>query len=152
MLNLILRRTTACHNKPGYYQRYYLFHGSAPPAHSPKTARESCRAKLNDLNQRVQGRPTAVEHRRGKVVRQPRFDGRERENFKHALFALAFFSRRQDRELPGAISPGLLGLSASSLRSIALRDGFSVSNALLLGQSLPAFTLLANNPHPALFL
>jgi hypothetical protein len=65
---------------------------------------------------------------------------------------LAFFSRRQDRELPGAISRGLLGLSASSLRSIALRDGFSVSNALLLGQSLPAFTLLANNPHPALFL
>ena len=33
---------------------------------------------------------------------------RERENFNHALFALAFFSRRQDRELPGAISRGLL--------------------------------------------
>jgi hypothetical protein len=33
---------------------------------------------------------------------------RERENFSHALFALAFFSQRQDRELPGAISRGLL--------------------------------------------
>ena len=33
---------------------------------------------------------------------------RERENFNHALFALAFFSRRQDRELLGAISRGLL--------------------------------------------
>ena len=33
---------------------------------------------------------------------------RERENFNQALFALAFFSRRQDRELPGAISRGLL--------------------------------------------
>jgi hypothetical protein len=31
----------------------------------------------------------------------------ERENFNHALFALAFFSRRQDRELLGAISRGL---------------------------------------------
>ena len=29
-------------------------------------------------------------------------------NFNHALFALAFFSRRQDRELLGAISRGLL--------------------------------------------
>jgi hypothetical protein len=33
---------------------------------------------------------------------------RERENFNHTLFALAFFSRRQDRELLGAISRGLL--------------------------------------------
>ena len=33
---------------------------------------------------------------------------RERENFNYAVFALAFFSRRQDRELPGAISRGLL--------------------------------------------
>ena len=33
---------------------------------------------------------------------------RERENFNQAVFALAFFSRRQDRELPGAISRGLL--------------------------------------------
>ncbi len=33
---------------------------------------------------------------------------RERENFNHALFAFAFFSRRQDRELLGAISRGLL--------------------------------------------
>ena len=33
---------------------------------------------------------------------------REQENFNHALFALAFFSRRQDRELLGAISRGLL--------------------------------------------
>ena len=32
----------------------------------------------------------------------------ESENFNHALFALAFFSRRQDRELLGAISRGLL--------------------------------------------
>jgi hypothetical protein len=32
---------------------------------------------------------------------------REQENFNHALFALAFFSRRQDRELLGAISRGL---------------------------------------------
>jgi hypothetical protein len=32
----------------------------------------------------------------------------ERENFNYALCALAFFSRRQDRELPGAISRGLL--------------------------------------------
>jgi hypothetical protein len=29
-------------------------------------------------------------------------------NFNHALFALAFFSRRQDRELLGAISLGIL--------------------------------------------
>jgi len=33
---------------------------------------------------------------------------RERENFNHALFAFPFFSRRQDRELLGAISLGLL--------------------------------------------
>jgi hypothetical protein len=33
---------------------------------------------------------------------------RERENFNYALFAFAFFSRRQDRELLGAISRGLL--------------------------------------------
>jgi hypothetical protein len=33
---------------------------------------------------------------------------RERENFNHALFALGFFSRRQDRELPCVISRGLL--------------------------------------------
>ncbi len=32
----------------------------------------------------------------------------ERENFNHAVFALAFYSRRQDRELLGAISRGLL--------------------------------------------
>ena len=32
----------------------------------------------------------------------------ERENFNQAVFALAFFFRRQDRELPGAISRGLL--------------------------------------------
>ena len=31
-----------------------------------------------------------------------------RANFNHAAFALAFFSRRQDRELPGAMSRGLL--------------------------------------------
>ena len=30
------------------------------------------------------------------------------ENFNHAVFTLAFFSRRQDRELLGAISRGLL--------------------------------------------
>jgi hypothetical protein len=29
-------------------------------------------------------------------------------DFNRAIFALAFFSRRQDRELPGAISRGLL--------------------------------------------
>ena len=34
--------------------------------------------------------------------------GKKRENFNHAVFALAFFSRRQDRELPGATSRGLL--------------------------------------------
>ena len=34
---------------------------------------------------------------------------RERENFNHAVFTLAFFSRQQGRELPGAISRGLLG-------------------------------------------
>ncbi|PYI95809.1 MAG: hypothetical protein DME98_14780 [Verrucomicrobia bacterium] len=33
---------------------------------------------------------------------------RERENFNHSLFAFAFFSQRQDRELLGAISRGLL--------------------------------------------
>jgi hypothetical protein len=33
---------------------------------------------------------------------------RERENFNRAVFALAFFSRRQDRELLGAIFRGLL--------------------------------------------
>ena len=33
---------------------------------------------------------------------------RERDNLNQALFASAFFSRRQDRELPGAISRGLL--------------------------------------------
>jgi hypothetical protein len=33
---------------------------------------------------------------------------RERENFNHALFAFVFFPRRQDRELLGAISRGLL--------------------------------------------
>jgi hypothetical protein len=33
---------------------------------------------------------------------------RERENFNHALFAFAVFSRRRDRELLGAISRGLL--------------------------------------------
>jgi hypothetical protein len=32
----------------------------------------------------------------------------EREIFNHAVFTLAFFSRRQDRELLGAISRGLL--------------------------------------------
>jgi hypothetical protein len=32
-------------------------------------------------------------------------------NFNHTLFALTFFSRRQDRELPGAISRGLLDCS-----------------------------------------
>jgi hypothetical protein len=32
----------------------------------------------------------------------------ERENFNHAVFTFAFFSRRQDRELFGAISRGLL--------------------------------------------
>jgi hypothetical protein len=32
----------------------------------------------------------------------------ERENFNDAVFALAFFSRRQDRELLGATSRGLL--------------------------------------------
>ena len=34
---------------------------------------------------------------------------RARDNFNNALFPLAYFSRRQDRELPGAISRGLLG-------------------------------------------
>ncbi len=43
----------------------------------------------------------------------------ERENFNHALFALAFFSRRQDRELLGAISRGLLDCPRTSLRFIA---------------------------------
>ena len=33
---------------------------------------------------------------------------RARDNFNNALFALAFFFRRQDRELPGAISRGPL--------------------------------------------
>jgi hypothetical protein len=33
---------------------------------------------------------------------------RERENFNQAVFVLAFFFRRQDRELLGAISRGLL--------------------------------------------
>jgi hypothetical protein len=33
---------------------------------------------------------------------------KENENFNHAVFAFAFFSRRQDRELFGAISRGLL--------------------------------------------
>src|SRR5258705_8595953 len=51
--------------------------------------------------------------RRGKFLRprialQKCLPERERENFNHAVFALAFFSRRQDRELPGAISRGLL--------------------------------------------
>jgi len=44
------------------------------------------------------------------------------------FFALAFFSRRQDRELLGVISRGHAGLSMSSLRFIAPRDGFGVSN------------------------
>ena len=46
---------------------------------------------------------------RGKVGDENRaLPERERKNFNHALFALAFFSRRQDRELLGAISRGLL--------------------------------------------
>ena len=40
---------------------------------------------MNDLNQRVQGRPTAVEHRRGKVVRKPRFDGSDGFSVSNAL-------------------------------------------------------------------
>ena len=51
--------------------------------------------------------------RRGKflgprIALQKCLSERERENFNQPLFALAFFSRRQDRELPGAISRGLL--------------------------------------------
>jgi hypothetical protein len=42
------------------------------------------------------------------VCNPDRLSERERENFKQRLFALAFFFRRQDRELPGAISRGLL--------------------------------------------
>jgi hypothetical protein len=61
---------------------------------------------------------------------------RERENFNHAVFALAFFSRRQDRELLGAISRGLLDCPVE-FKVHRLRDGFSVGNALLLGQPLP---------------
>jgi len=38
---------------------------------------------------------------------------REQENFNQAVFALAFFSQRQDRELLGAISRGLLDLHFS---------------------------------------
>ena len=36
-----------------------------------------------------------------------RIQKENRGNFNHALFALAFFSRRQDRELRGAIFRGL---------------------------------------------
>ena len=40
---------------------------------------------------------------KGSAARIPQ----ERENFNRAVFALAFFSRPQDRELLGAISRGL---------------------------------------------
>ena len=55
----------------------------------------------------------------------------ERENFDDAAFALAFSSRRQDRELPGAISRGLLDC-LRRIQGYRLRDGFSVSNAIVL--------------------
>jgi hypothetical protein len=56
--------------------------------------------------------------RRGKFLRprialQNASQKEEPENFNHALFALAFLSRRQDRELLGAISRGLLDLHFS---------------------------------------
>ncbi len=49
------------------------------------------------------GKISRTENRTAKCLSE-----RERENFNHAVFALAFFSRRQDRESPGAISRGLL--------------------------------------------
>ena len=42
------------------------------------------------------------------LLDEDREDDADLENFNHALFAFAFFARRQDRELPGAISRGLL--------------------------------------------
>jgi hypothetical protein len=51
----------------------------------------------------------------------------ERENFNQAVFALAFFSRQQDRELLGAISRGLLDCPVD-FRVHPTRNGFSVSN------------------------
>jgi hypothetical protein len=52
-------------------------------------------------------------HGRGKISRTEsrtakRLPEGERENFNQALFAFAFFSRRQDQELLGAVSRGLL--------------------------------------------
>jgi hypothetical protein len=49
------------------------------------------------------GKFSRTENRTAKCLSE-----RERENFNDALFAFAFFSRPQDRELLGAISRGLL--------------------------------------------
>jgi hypothetical protein len=49
------------------------------------------------------GKISRTENRTAKCLSE-----RERENFNDALFAFAFFSRPQDRELLGAISRGLL--------------------------------------------
>jgi hypothetical protein len=51
--------------------------------------------------------------------------------FNLAVFALAFFAGRQDRELLGAISRGLLDCPCE-FKLHRLRHGFSLSNPLLL--------------------
>ena len=67
--------------------------------HIATTESVSCRSKL-----------TCLPRARGSEVNDTAKCLSERgpENFNHALFAFAFFSRRQDLELPGAISRGLL--------------------------------------------
>jgi hypothetical protein len=60
---------------------------------------------------------------------------RERENFNDAVFALAFFSQRQIRDLLGAISRGLLDCHFD-FKAHRLRDGFSASNAIVLKGSV----------------
>jgi len=54
---------------------------------------------------------------------------KERENFNYALFALAFLCWRQDRELPGAISRGLLDCPRSS-RLCCVRDSPGDENSV----------------------
>ena len=64
------------------------------------------RIRPGDTNQH---RPLGIRELRTRPRnRTERISERERQNFNHALFALAFFSQRQDRELLGAISRGLL--------------------------------------------
>src|SRR5258705_13786035 len=55
------------------------------------------------FRERMAGEISRTENRTTKCLPE-----NERENFNDAVFAFAFFSRRQDRELLGAISRGLL--------------------------------------------